>query len=132
LREAGWECWYVPSAVAYHGRTSRGLGEKAYLAALLEFHRNQRHKSQLVKVNSMKNQWLMLVKNEDPSNLVRDLPFICARELAILAYTAAFSPRALIAIPRFARALPSALRKRRAIKARQVTPPRELRCWFGA
>ena len=26
LRLAGWECWYVPRAVAYHARTTRGLG----------------------------------------------------------------------------------------------------------
>jgi glycosyltransferase involved in cell wall biosynthesis/GT2 family glycosyltransferase len=35
VRLAGWECWYVPSAVAYHGRTTRGLGRKGYLSALL-------------------------------------------------------------------------------------------------
>ena len=47
LRLAGWECWYVPSAVAYHGRTTRGLGSSGYLSAIREFHRNEREKSQL-------------------------------------------------------------------------------------
>ena len=41
LRLAGWECWYVPSAVAYHARTTRGLGSTSYLSAIRSFHRNE-------------------------------------------------------------------------------------------
>src|SRR5262249_44754236 len=41
LRLAGWECWYVPSAVAFHGRTTRGLGSTPYLSAPRRFHHNQ-------------------------------------------------------------------------------------------
>ena len=74
LRLAGWECWYVPAAVAYHARTSRGLADKDYLAAPRAFHENQRAKPGYVRSNSMKNQWLLLVKNDDISNLARDLP----------------------------------------------------------
>ena len=43
-----------------------------YLSALMAFHRNEREKSTLVRINAMKNQWLMLMKNEDRSNLARD------------------------------------------------------------
>ena len=32
LRLAGWECWYVPTAVAYHARTSHGPARRGYLA----------------------------------------------------------------------------------------------------
>src|SRR5262245_20396995 len=42
LRLAGWECWYVPRAIAYHGRTTRGLGSTPYRSALRDFHRNER------------------------------------------------------------------------------------------
>ena len=31
LRLAGWECWYVAGAVAYHARTSHGLSGTGYL-----------------------------------------------------------------------------------------------------
>ena len=41
VRLAGWECWYVPEAVAYHARTTRGLGSKPYLKAIGDFHRQQ-------------------------------------------------------------------------------------------
>lgn len=130
LRLAGWECWYVPMAVAYHGRTTRGLGSTPYLSAPRRFHRNQQAKSRAVRVHAMKNQWLMLVKNEDPYNLARDFPYIVAREAAVVAHTAIFAPRALAAIPLTVRALPQTLAKRRAIKRTQAVSPKALRRWI--
>jgi GT2 family glycosyltransferase len=130
LRLAGWECWYVPTAVAYHGRTTRGLGSTPYLSAPRRFHRNQQAKSPFVRVHAMKNQWLMLVKNEDAYNLARDFPYILAREAAVLAHTAVFAPRALAAIPLTLRALPQALAKRRAIKRTQAVTPTAVRRWI--
>lgn len=131
LRLAGWECWYVPTAHAYHARASRGLGSLAYRSSPLAFHRQQRLKPRLSRTNSMRNQWLMLVKNEDLSNLVRDLPHIAVRELGVVVWALLFSPRTLVAVPEFARALPRALGKRRLIKQRQTVPARAIRDWFG-
>ena len=131
LRLAGWECWYVPSAVAYHGRTTRGLGSTSYLSAIRGFHRNERQKPHRVQVNAMKNQWLMLIKYEDGFNFVRDLPFILARELTIALHHLLFAPRALVAVPMTLKLLPQTLRKRRAVKRAQVMDPRELRRWLA-
>jgi GT2 family glycosyltransferase len=130
LRLAGWECWYVPAALAYHARTTRGLGSTRYLAAIRGFHENERDKSRLVQVNAMKNQWLMLVKNEDGSNFLRDFPLILAREAMVVLYRAVFAPGVLVAIPQTLRLLPLALRKRRLVKRGQRMPPRELRRWL--
>jgi GT2 family glycosyltransferase len=131
LRLAGWECWYVPSAVAYHARTTRGLGSASYLSAIRSFYRNEQQKSQRVKINAMKNQWLMLIKYEDGFNFARDLPFILARELTIAFHHLLLAPRALAAIPMTLKLLPQTLRKRRALKRDQVMDPRELRRWLA-
>jgi GT2 family glycosyltransferase len=131
LRLAGWECWYVPTAHAYHARSSRGLGSLSYRSSPLAFHRQQRLKPPLSRTNSMRNQWLMLVKNEDLSNLVRDLPHIALRELGVVVWTILFSPRTLVAVPEFGRLLRRALAKRRLIKQRQVVPAAAMREWFG-
>jgi GT2 family glycosyltransferase len=131
LRLAGWECWYVPSAVAFHGRTSRGLGEKSYLSSVIEFHRNERAKPGFVRMHSMKNQWAMLLKNEDGYSFLRDFPFILAREGLVIAYNLLFSPRTLIAIPRFLKLVPETVRKRREIKKRQVVSPKAMRRWLA-
>jgi GT2 family glycosyltransferase len=131
VRLAGWECWYVPSAVAYHGRTTRGLGRKGYLSALRSFHRNEREKSDFVRVHAMKNQWLMLMKNEDGHNFVRDFPFILAREAMVVVHNLLFAPRALVAVPMTLRVFRETLTKRRAAKAKQRMDPRALRQWLG-
>jgi GT2 family glycosyltransferase len=131
LRLAGWQCWYVPSAVAYHARMTRGLGTTPYLSAISSFHRNERRKSHRVQVNAMKNQWLMLIKYEDGVNLGRDLPLILARELTIAFHHLLFSPTSLAAIPMTLKLVRQTLRKRRAVKRSQVMDPHDLRWWFA-
>jgi GT2 family glycosyltransferase len=131
VRLAGWECWYVPCAVAYHGRTTRGLGSSGYLSAIRRFHQNEREKSNFVRVHAMKNQWLMLLKNEDRYNLVRDFPFILSREVMVVGHNLLFAPRALVAVPMTLRVLRETLRKRRAAKAKQRMDPESLRRWLG-
>jgi GT2 family glycosyltransferase len=131
VRLAGWNCWYLPSAVAFHCRTSRGLGSRGYLSAMKLYHKNERAKPPSVRFHSLKNQWLMLVKNEDIGNLLRDLPFILGRETLVLGYNLVFAPKTLLAVTEFAKLLPSTLAKRRLIKAKQVTRPGELRRWLS-
>jgi GT2 family glycosyltransferase len=130
LRLAGWECWYNPSAVAFHGRTTRGLGSTGYLSAIRAFRRNEQEKSEAVRVHAMKNQWLMLLKNEDTYNFVRDFPFILARESMVVGYNLIFAPRALVAVPMTLKILRETLRKRRAAKAKQRMKPLALRRWL--
>jgi GT2 family glycosyltransferase len=125
LRLAGWECWYVPRAVAYHARTS------VEPEGVRSFHQNERAKPRHVRVHSLKNQWLMLVKNEDGANLLRDLPFVATREALVLGYNTLFAPTITFAAIRgFARALPAARRKRRVVKSRQSVSATEIRRWF--
>ena len=131
LRLAGWECWYVPTAVAYHARTTRGLGSTGYLSAFRTFHRNEQEKSTSVQINAMKNQWLMLIKNEDLPNLARDFPFILGRELMVVGHRLLFSPRSLAAVPMTLRITRQTLQKRRAVKAGQRMSPKAVRSWLG-
>jgi GT2 family glycosyltransferase len=131
LRLAGWECWYVPGAVAYHGRATRGLGSSGYLSTIRSFHQNEREKSQFVRIHAMKNQWLMLLKNEDGYNFVRDFPFILCREMMVVVHNLLFAPRALVAVPMTARIVPETLRKRRLAKSKQRMRPAALREWLN-
>jgi GT2 family glycosyltransferase len=132
LHLAGWECWYVPTAVAHHGRTTRGLGSSGYLSAIRSFHQTELEKSQLVRVNAMKNQWLMILKNEDGFNFARDFPFILAREAMVVMHRLFFAPKTLVAIPMTIKLLPETLRKRRAAKGSQKMNARALRRWLDA
>jgi GT2 family glycosyltransferase len=131
LRLAGWQIWYVPSAVGRHGRTTRGLGTRSYLASILALHRNERAKRESVRVHAMRNQWLMLTKNEDRQNLLRDLPLILGRELGVLLYNLVFEPRTLLAVRQYVRLFGPTLRKRRIIRQRQTLAPADMRSWLG-
>jgi GT2 family glycosyltransferase len=131
LRLAGWENWYLPQAVGAHARTSRGLGDRSYLAAIRAVHRGATEKSLLVQTHAMKNQWLLLLKNDDLSNLLRDIPFVLARELAVVVHNVAFAPRSLVAVRMVAGLLRPTLAKRRLIKRRQAISAGEMRFWLG-
>ena len=95
------------------------------------FHRNEREKSQFVRVHAMKNQWLMLLKNEDAYNFVRDFPFILGREMMVVVHNLLFAPRALVAVPMTVRIVPETLRKRRLAKSKQRMRPAALREWLN-
>src|SRR5439155_25682780 len=130
LRLAGWEIWYVPTATGAHARTTRGLGERSYLSAVREYHRGAVEKSPVVQIHAMKNQWLMITKNEDVANFLRDLPYVLGREIAVLAHNLVFAPRSLVAIREFLRLWRDAREKRRDIKRRQKIAPSEMRVWL--
>jgi GT2 family glycosyltransferase len=132
LRLAGWECWYVPSAVAYHGRTSHGLSRTSYLSAVRAFHENEKRKPRYVRMNSMRNHWLLLVKNDDLTNVVRDVHRILGREALVVGYNLVHAPHATVtAMSEFVRTLPSARAKRRDLRSRRKASPAQIRRWFA-
>ena len=131
LRLRGWECWYVPAAIAYHERSSRGLNGDSVVRSPRRYLANQRAKPLVSRRHSMKNEWLTLLADESAGTLARDFPFILARQLLALVANFALGPRMTLAgVGRFARATPSALRKRRHVQRSAVVPPMEVRAWF--
>jgi hypothetical protein len=82
-------------------------------------------------MSSMKNHWILLLKNDDLANFLRDAPWVLGREALILGYNIASSPSdTMTALARFARNVPEARSRRREIKRRQAVSPAEVRRWF--
>jgi len=129
----GWESWYVPAAVAHHARTSQGLAGESYLANARRYLRNERSKPEFVRMHSLKNQWLLLVKHERAGTLARDLPWILQREaIAALSALVLSPPTFARAVAGFARALPRALAERRRLAAGAIVPASAIRDrWAG-
>ncbi len=65
----GWDCMYVPQAVAYH------IGDP-------HNHRKRRFATKL----GIRNRWFMIISNEKLSNLIPDAIWLIQEELAILWY----------------------------------------------
>ncbi len=114
----GWESRYEPSAVGYHVR---------------RFHVGQRRREipPDLKRHSVKNGWLLLLKNDDPGSLLRDLPHILPYQLKILTGLVTIEPTSLGAIADTVRLLPRMRRKRAWIHERRRRSPTEMRRWFA-
>ncbi|MFN0096909.1 MAG: glycosyltransferase family 2 protein [Dehalococcoidia bacterium] len=130
LRLRGWECWYVPAAVAWHGRTSASLGGRGFVAGARDYWRLVRARPAHVRLHSLKNQWLMLVKDADLADVVRS-PQILVREAMLFAVTLVTSPPiAVRAVLSFLRAAPAVVRERRRVQSRRVVGRGALAVWF--
>lgn len=106
-RIAGWRAWYAPEALGYHfrgGSEARSLTTR--LPALLRRPRQLRY-------HIVKNRWLTLLKNDSPAAVLRDLPFIAARDAALLTLGIVASPGLVLDLLRAGPELKEALARRR-------------------
>jgi GT2 family glycosyltransferase len=107
----GWGCAYEPLALARHVRTY----SPSTRAGLPEAQRRLQ----------FRNRYLMWCKNETVAGLVGDLPRIALYELLALGHVLLRERHLLRAYAAAARALPGALRRRRAVQRRRAVerPP---------
>jgi GT2 family glycosyltransferase len=113
----GWRCIYIPSAVGHHVR-SVGPGNRRSVPAAINMH-------------SVKNRFLMRVKNMT-GGLYRQfwLP-VAARDLLVVGGCLFWEPASLPAFWHAARCLPRALAKRRWIMQHRRATDDSLAHWFS-
>lgn len=90
-KRAGWEARYVPTAVAYHFRGGSQERHTAWTNLVRMSGRSVESKYHIVK-----NRWLMLIKNERAKDYLLRLPFILARDIAMLVYLLVSAPAAFM------------------------------------
>jgi len=112
----GWRCLYAPRAAAYHVRTVTP-GNRRSLPAAINMH-------------SVKNRFLMRIKNAT-AGVYRSfwLP-MTARDLVVLGATLFWEPASLAAFWHIARCLPRTLHRRREIMRRRRVTDEALLKWF--
>ncbi len=110
LANDGFKSRYVPSAVAYHGRTA-GQSKGGYLH-LFKFIKHHKKLNRQVLRWNYKNHILMFIKNAP--NIFH--PAFLLRELAMLGYIIIFETSTLKVIPELFRQIPLILKKRRATR----------------
>lgn len=110
----GYRCIYVPEARGAHRRGGSGDGLSAQIVSLL-----------------LSNRFLVMLKNDEPDDVRRDLIPIVRRTLADIRKYGRSAPRAVLtAAGRVARLAPRMLAKRRHIRRTQprgVSPVKEFR-----
>jgi GT2 family glycosyltransferase len=112
LRRLGWRSVYDPAAVAWHARGAGGGPARSFFDVM----RAGRHIPRWIKDISWRNHRMMQLKNEDPDELIRDLPWILRREVLSLGFMALTNPRRLAVLGDLARHAPATLAKRRAMR----------------
>jgi GT2 family glycosyltransferase len=115
LRLRGFECVYIPKAIAEHGRAAGSSAGGA--SNFLIFVKHQRSLPLLVRQWNWRNHLFAIIKNDFGWCFYRDLPLIIVREVGMLAFLLFFMPDTLSAIPKTLSLLPRILRKRSLIQS---------------
>jgi GT2 family glycosyltransferase len=112
----GWRTLYTPAAVAYHVRTVTPG--------------NRRSLPPLINMHSVKNRFLMRIKNVTAGLYRRYWLPMTLRDVLVLGGSLFWELRSAPAFWHLARCIPAALRRRRAIMARRRVSDEELARWF--
>jgi GT2 family glycosyltransferase len=115
----GWKTVFEPSCVALHPRVFRpgDLGLRRRLNAKMKYH-------------TVKNDLLMLLKNEQLVGFWLDFFHIVPRRLAIMFYALIVEPRSFSAFWYVLRNIRSILAQRKEIQRRRRASAREIRRWI--
>jgi GT2 family glycosyltransferase len=112
----GWTALCEPRAVAYHVRRVTPEARHALPAG--------------INMHSVKNRFLLRLKNEGAYLALRNAPFELARDLVVLLAALTIERTSLPAFAWLWRNRARVLAKRRAIQARRKVSDRELARWF--
>lgn len=115
-RILGWRAMYVPAAVAHHVR--RVTPER------------RRSLPPSINMHSVKNRFLLRLKNEGPWLALRNLPFELGRDLVTIAAVLTIERTSLPALGWLWRNRKRIASKRRAIQSRRRVSDRALAGWF--
>jgi GT2 family glycosyltransferase len=113
----GWRCIYTPAATAYHVRTLTQA--------------NRRSVPAFVNMHSVKNRFLMRIKNATAGVYRRHWLPMTLRDLVVVGGCLFWEPTSLAAFWHVARLFPRAVHRRRLIMGRRRIGDAELARWFA-
>jgi len=114
-RLRGWRAYYVPSAVGYHARGYKG---------------GFRHRDAAILRHSLKNRYLMMIRNDTLGDIVADAWAILPMEILRTLDFLLTAPRSLVGYLDAVRLLTRTLGQRREIRRRVRVPRGEIRAWL--
>jgi GT2 family glycosyltransferase len=114
----GWKGLYTPYAVAFHVRR-------------LHHRSNRRANDPELNMHSVKNRFLMRMKNQSAAQAVRFLAPTLWRDCQVVGYAALVERSSLPGLARAARLLPRMLAKRRDLLRRKRVSDRYMAGWFS-
>lgn len=126
---AGYQNIYCPTALAYHGRGTGVLKRYTHREVM----KSRKDLPRFTKYYSYKNQRLMQLKNEIPSNVFSAILPIAIKEAAISGYIMLREPHLIASWWKMMKQLPKTLKKRKQIqrlrKEKKVSA-KDMAHWF--
>jgi GT2 family glycosyltransferase len=113
----GWKALYTPFAVAFH--------ERKVLPS------ERRKVSEAINLHSVKNRFLMRIKNLTWGVGVKTFLFFSLRDALVVGYTLLFERTSLKAFVLICKCLPRTMKKRKLIMKKRVAKDRYLCRWFS-
>src|SRR5882757_5544875 len=113
----GWRCLHVPSAIGWHFRTFTSADRRSTIGEGL-------------KISSIRNRYLLMVKNDLFSHFLRHLPYIAIYDLKVFGYVLLRERASLKGYMQALKLMPRAIKKRRAIMDRRKVNDDYILQWF--
>lgn len=113
----GWKCLYIPSAIGHHFRTFTPNDRRSEISGTL-------------KIGSVRNRYLLMLKNDLFKHFLRHFPHIAIYDLKILTYALLYERSSLAGYVQAFRLAPRALRKRQIIMSRKKVNDSYILDWF--
>lgn len=130
MRLFGWKQVFAPNVVAWHDRQTTKSIKKSWSDYITRVPVRKQIPIKKRRLDWRNTRWT-LIKNDYIINILKDLPWIVSREIAVLGYAVLFEPTVLKEIPMFFKHLPEMLRKRREIMRRAVATTEKIRKWVN-
>jgi GT2 family glycosyltransferase len=112
----GWKCFYTPAAVAYHVRSVLPS--------------NRRSQPAVINMHSVKNRFLLRIKNTTPALYIRHFGPVTTRDIVVVAGCLVYEWKSLAAFPLLFRNLGRTWAKRRVIMSKRRADDRYIASWF--
>jgi len=122
----GWESWFVTDAHAYHERYFQSIGGNS----ILQYIRSRKKISKKLRFLSLRNQYLMIIKNEHLKNFLLYSPRIVLKSmqnLLLIIFVEPFLIKVFFDLPKLFIIF---LRKRKIIMSRSKMTSKEIKKWF--
>lgn len=126
LRLLGYSCFYLPQAVAYHGRGTSVLERES----LADVAKNRKFLPRFTRQHSYRNERVMRLRNEFVSHVLLDFPFILWRESLMFAWIVIHEPSLFKSMYQLFSRMPREWKKRLEFQKKIKITPQEMRRWF--
>lgn len=126
LRLLGYSSWYIPDAVAYHGRGTGAIERESILSVA----KNRVRLPAFTRQHSYRNERVMRLRNEYFSNVVAHILPILVREFQMFAWMLVREPSLFSSLLQFVRRLPKTMQERRELRAKTKVDETTIARWF--